>query len=341
MTALRSFILAPMKTIPVLVLTAVSCLSLPHITRGQALPFQQSPPPGTPMPATPPTGTTATATTAVTPIPDGFFLRDGNVYVIRNGAFSLVTKEQVLRIEPNGTVTGFDGRTWQIPAGQILTTDGRIVPVDPSLLTLDDRTRASTTITGENRSGLAPAGSGHPISPPGSTAVPANAEDGFSQVPNSSGRNRNATNRGGGSSTLVDPGVSTFVEGQPIGTASTNQQSTGTNANRTNTTGTTTNSNATPNQRTSTGTNVNPNATGASSTATPNQLNSRGTNTGVNSQSTATPNQRASSGLAAPQNRNTNTTGTGAQSTTGGTSSSSGGTSSGSSATGTSGGTTR
>jgi hypothetical protein len=316
-----------MKTIPVLVLTAVSCLSLPHFTRGQALPFQQSPPPGTPMPVTPPTSGTAAATTttptstAVTPIPDGFFLRDGKVYVIRDGAFSLVTNEQVLRIQPNGTVTGFDGRTWQIPAGQILTTDGRTVPVDPSLLTLDDRTRAATTITGENKSGLAPAGSGHPISPPGSASAPANTSDGFSQVPNSTGRGRTATNRGGG--TFVDPGVTTLIDGQNPNATTTNQQTTtdrqttGTNMDRTNTTGTTTNSNATPNQRASTG-----------------------TNTGVNPQTTSprstTPNQRSSSG--------TSTTGTGT--TSGGTSSSSGSSGSAgsggssSSGSGTSGGTT-
>jgi hypothetical protein len=53
--------------------------------------------------------------------PDGFTIANGRVYFIRNGKMIPLQQEVVLRVSPNGTITAFDGTTYVIPRGQVLT----------------------------------------------------------------------------------------------------------------------------------------------------------------------------------------------------------------------------
>ena len=308
---------APMKTIPVLIVSA-ACFALPNLARRQALPFQQSPPPGAPVTATTEPQPPAT-TVSPSALPDGFAMKDGSVYIIKNGVPTRVTQEQVLRIAPNGMITGFDGQTWLIPTGQMMTMDGRAVALDPAIFTMEERARAAANVTGENRSGLAPSsttGQRTIISPASSSA------DSSSSVPTTQSNRRGSSSNGSGSASTVLEGTGTTVIVDPRSGTSNSAASGQTNASGS---GTTTNqraTTATPNQRTSSGTSIDPNATGASGSATPNQLNSRGTNTGPNARTTSprpvTPNQLNSSGTNVdPNAKGTTSTGTGSTGTSG------------------------
>lgn len=59
--------------------------------------------------------------------PDGFTILNDRVYFIRNGQVVPLTQEVTLRISPNGTITAFDGTTYVIPRGQVLTLSAGVV----------------------------------------------------------------------------------------------------------------------------------------------------------------------------------------------------------------------
>jgi len=59
--------------------------------------------------------------------PDGFTILNDRVYFIRNGQVIPLTQEVTLRISPNGTITAFDGATYVIPRGQVLTLSAGVV----------------------------------------------------------------------------------------------------------------------------------------------------------------------------------------------------------------------
>ena len=61
-------------------------------------------------------------------LPDGFTMINGALYEIRGGQFLPVAGEVTLRISPNGLVTGFDGRTYTLPAGVILSIEAHVQP---------------------------------------------------------------------------------------------------------------------------------------------------------------------------------------------------------------------
>jgi len=58
---------------------------------------------------------------AVPNTPDGFTILNDRVYFIRRGQIIPLTQEVTLRVSPNGTITAFDGTTYVIPRGQVLT----------------------------------------------------------------------------------------------------------------------------------------------------------------------------------------------------------------------------
>jgi hypothetical protein len=52
---------------------------------------------------------------------------EGVVYMIRGGKRAgKIEGEVVLRISPNGIVTGFDGKKYRIPPGEMLRMDGQL-----------------------------------------------------------------------------------------------------------------------------------------------------------------------------------------------------------------------
>jgi hypothetical protein len=70
---------------------------------------------------------------------DGFFVRDGKVFIVRNGLTTQVEREMLfpngLRVQPNATVTLRDGREVTLLPKQWLTFEGsiddRVVEVSP------------------------------------------------------------------------------------------------------------------------------------------------------------------------------------------------------------------
>lgn len=118
---------------------------------------------------------------------DGFTLFNGKMYRIANGQAMPVTEDKTLRITSSGA-TDFSGQPLKIPAGSMLTLDGRVVPMpggirftDGSAATTDPNPPPATAanagaaadraslpplggnpgypdrgVTGENLSGLAP-----------------------------------------------------------------------------------------------------------------------------------------------------------------------------------------
>jgi hypothetical protein len=59
---------------------------------------------------------------------EGYFVANGASYYARNGQAFRVEREVSLRVLPNGMV-GFDGQPLILPAGVMLTTDGRHAPI--------------------------------------------------------------------------------------------------------------------------------------------------------------------------------------------------------------------
>ena len=58
---------------------------------------------------------------------DGFTVVDGAVYLLRGGKRAgKIEGDVVLRISPNGIVTGFDGKMYRIPSGEMLRMDGQL-----------------------------------------------------------------------------------------------------------------------------------------------------------------------------------------------------------------------
>ncbi|WP_038166080.1 hypothetical protein [Verrucomicrobium sp. BvORR106] len=130
---------------------------------------------------------------------EGFTLFNGKMYRIANGQAMPVTEEKTLRITSSGA-TDFSGQPLKIPAGSMLTADGRVVPMpggirftDGSAATTDPNPAPATPanagaaadraslpplggnpgypdrgVTGENLSGLAPV-TGNPATSSSST----------------------------------------------------------------------------------------------------------------------------------------------------------------------------
>jgi hypothetical protein len=74
-------------------------------------------------------GAAATSSSATPAQPQtGFTMVNGQLYEYRNGQLQPVTGDLVLRISPNGTVTGFDGRAYTIPVGVVLSIEARVAP---------------------------------------------------------------------------------------------------------------------------------------------------------------------------------------------------------------------
>lgn len=211
-----------MKT-PLLFAVCLASISLSPLSSvfGQALPFDMNP-----APPPPPAGT-ATARP-----PDGIAMKDGVVYIIQNGVASRVTEERVMRVAPNGMVTGFDGRTWIVPSGQIITTDGRAVPVGQNMFNTPEEARAASSpvVSGDNRSGLAPAPSSTTASssamPSGSSSpTPASspASGPTSQAPTTVGGSSSPARGGSTNSGLYDLGIP-FTLNADSGAATVNSQ---------------------------------------------------------------------------------------------------------------------
>jgi hypothetical protein len=64
--------------------------------------------------------------------PDGFTIANGRVYFIRHGQMVPLREEVILRVSPNGTITAFDGTTYRIPHGQVLTLSAGVAALSPA-----------------------------------------------------------------------------------------------------------------------------------------------------------------------------------------------------------------
>jgi hypothetical protein len=97
---------------------------------------------------------------AVTAIPDGYYLHGGVMYVLHDGRAIPLEKEISLRITPSGFV-GFDDKPLNLPAGHMLTLDGRYFAL-PGATT----TPATATGTPGSPTAAAPAATTQPVPPP-------------------------------------------------------------------------------------------------------------------------------------------------------------------------------
>jgi hypothetical protein len=81
------------------------------------------------------------STAPTTPVPglgeaaitqEGYFVQDGVAYAVRGGKSMRVLREVSLRVTPAGII-GFDGAKVNLPPGQMITNDGRLVPIPAGL----------------------------------------------------------------------------------------------------------------------------------------------------------------------------------------------------------------
>lgn len=148
--------------------------------------------------------------------PDGYVMRNQQIYVIRNGQATPLEGDVTMKITPAGQITGFDGQSRQLSESVMLTVDGRVLPVPPGTVfpatpsapaVIDrfaDRRAQLQNDSGDNRSGLATAPSGssgnQSSSTTSTTGVMPNENSGFSgavegsQVPLGNGNNNGGGN---------------------------------------------------------------------------------------------------------------------------------------------------
>jgi len=93
-------------------------------------------------------------------LPDGFTVMNGFVYSIRAGVMAPLQGELIVRVSPNGTITGFDGRTYALPQGRVLTLFASTTPIPVG-------TAGATTVNQPS----APAESAQPSNSPGAPAA--------------------------------------------------------------------------------------------------------------------------------------------------------------------------
>jgi hypothetical protein len=87
---------------------------------------------GAPPSGTEPRIAAPEGTVAAPVMTEGYFVANGASYYARNGQAFRVEREVSLRVLPHGMV-GFDGQPLILPAGVMLTTDGRHAPIPPGI----------------------------------------------------------------------------------------------------------------------------------------------------------------------------------------------------------------
>lgn len=142
------------------------------------------------------------AGTAASTMSPGYYITGGHVYRIENGRATRVMEPQTMRISPNGII-GFDGRPLTIPDGQMMSADGRLIPLPSNVSGLPNvgtgvreglvpsatgnaagtNTNAAAGATGAanpaatSAGAAAPAAPASPSTPAAPAALPANATD--------------------------------------------------------------------------------------------------------------------------------------------------------------------
>ncbi len=116
----------------------LALLSLPVLASAQVSPSTSLPASGAAS------GTVEGARNRTTQVvPNGYISQGEKTYVLRDGRVFQLKEAISLQIRPNGTLVNFDGEETVIPAGMMLTSDGRIVEA-PDLPTLSDDSSAVT-----------------------------------------------------------------------------------------------------------------------------------------------------------------------------------------------------
>lgn len=67
---------------------------------------------------------------------EGFMIVNGMACTVHEGKATPITHDMILRVSPNGTITGFDGRAFILPSGHLLTIEARFTraTMDPPVL---------------------------------------------------------------------------------------------------------------------------------------------------------------------------------------------------------------
>jgi len=67
---------------------------------------------------------------------EGFMIINGMACTVHEGKATPITHDLILRVSPSGTVTSFDGRTYILPNGQLLTIEARFTraTMDPPVV---------------------------------------------------------------------------------------------------------------------------------------------------------------------------------------------------------------
>jgi hypothetical protein len=63
----------------------------------------------------------------------GILVRSGQAYLVRGGTLEAVDKPMSLTVSPDGAITGFDGKTINLPEGHMLTMDGRMTAIPATI----------------------------------------------------------------------------------------------------------------------------------------------------------------------------------------------------------------
>jgi hypothetical protein len=142
----------------------------------------------------------------------GYFVAGGRVYQIRDGRATLLERDFFLRITQRG-IFGADGQPIIVPQGQMMTADGRFVPMPASVTGLPvvnpgGTTSRSVETTTSRRIGPAVVPDDSPAPPPTSLdAVPAGTA--------TPGVTRPGTSPGTGTQPGTSPGTGIAPESSP------------------------------------------------------------------------------------------------------------------------------
>jgi len=59
----------------------------------------------------------------------GILVKNGKAYLLRSGQLTAVEEPLSLTVSPDGSITGFDGKTISLPEGRMLTMDGALTAI--------------------------------------------------------------------------------------------------------------------------------------------------------------------------------------------------------------------
>ncbi len=188
---------------------ALTLLALPLAATAQVSPSTALPPSGLAS------GSVQASRDRVAPTArNGYITQDGKTFVLRDGQILRLKEAITMTIKPDGMINNFDGDEVQIPAGMMLTADGRVAQAPQLPVLKDDPTGQTYSMEANDAPDASAVDSPASAMPaPGTGVGPGGSRENLdndnvdSEVSATSGAGQNPLSGGTTSSDTASPGV--------------------------------------------------------------------------------------------------------------------------------------